>query len=106
VADSWLDQASDVLAITVDTFGRTVTYTPTVGAAFSLVGVFDREGSQLSIDGAQLEIASPRLGVRLADFSIAPAQGDVWEIDGVRYRVTAMIPDGQGGATLFGEIPA
>jgi hypothetical protein len=106
VADSWPAQADGVLVTTIALFGRTVTYTPTVGAAFSLVGVFDREGSQLSIDGAQLEIASPRLGVRLADFAVAPGQGDVWEIDGVRYRVTAMIPDGQGGSMLFGEISA
>ena len=54
----------------------------------------------------QLEIASPQLGVRLADFALAPAQGDSWEIDGMRYRVTDQLPDGQGGSMLFGEIPA
>ena len=106
MADSWLAQANDVLVITVDTFGRTVTYAPLVGAPFSVVGVFDAEGSRFNADGMQLEIASPQLGVRLADFALAPAQGDSWEIDGVRYRVTDQLPDGQGGSMLFGEIPA
>jgi hypothetical protein len=95
-----------VLVSCISTFGRTVTYTPTVGDAFSLVAVFDAEGSKLSIDGGEIEIASPRLGVRLADLPSAPVQGDTWEIDGVVYRVSDMIPDGQGGSMLFGEIPS
>ncbi|ATU72675.1 hypothetical protein SXCC_04798 [Gluconacetobacter sp. SXCC-1] len=42
----------------------------------------------------------PRLGVRLSDFPVPPAQGDEFVINGQTYSIREVQPDSHGGACL------
>ena len=87
-----------------DTFTTTLTYTPIVGAPFTLKGIFDAAYQQIELlDGASVQTIRPRLGVRLRDFppGFPPKEGDRCTINSVNYRVAESQPDGEAGAALM-----
>lgn len=103
MADSLLDRCTK----TFDYGG--ITYQPVaVGDdssspdAFTVAGVFDAAHLSLQIhDGVEYSTVGPTLGVRLSDFQVPPAQGDIVLIDDTTsYEVIDVQPDGQGGALL------
>lgn len=99
---SWQDQTDAVMRICRDTFTTSLTYTPTVGAPFTLKAIFDAAYQQIEmLDGAAVQTTQPMLGVRLRDFATPPTAGDRCTINGTNYRVSAFEPDGEAGAKLF-----
>lgn len=92
-----------VLGPVVNVFAEAVTYAPASGAAYTTQGVFT-EGFQvvtLLEDGSSITGEQPRLGVRLADLSAAPLQGDAITIRGTTYSVNEVRLDSHGRADLM-----
>lgn len=87
-----------------DTFTTVLTYTPAVGAPFTLKGIFDAAYQQVELlDGAAVQTTQPKLGVRLRDFptGFPPKEGDRCTINSTLYRVASIEPDGEAGAALM-----
>ena len=88
-----------------DEFGYEVTYTPQVGAALTLNGIFDKDF--ISVDVGQeappITDQKPTLMVRLSDFATPPLQDDTCVVDGNTYTVLEVQPDGTGAALLILE---
>lgn len=99
---TWQQQTDDVMRICTETFTTLVTYTPVVGAPFSVKGIFDAAYQEVQIlDGAAVQTTQPKLGIRLSDFAVKPKEGDRCTINSVVYRVTEYRPDGEAGASLM-----
>ena len=93
---SW-DSAADALnAACLAAFGRTVTYTPQFGVAFSLTGILDV--------GARREDAAPGayalLFAKVAAFSQPPERGDEVTVGAAIYKVVDIEADAGGGLRL------
>lgn len=88
-----------------DAFGEPVTYSPATGGSFSVPGIFDEAYREVTLagDGSALTTAMPVLGVRLADFTDPPLQGDQLTIvrTGETYVVKEVRVDGHGWAQLL-----
>lgn len=78
-------------------FGTDVTYTPAVGSASSISGVFDN--AYVEVQG--VVSVKPTLRIRLSDLSASPGKGDSVTISAVSYRVLESREDGYGGSTLI-----
>lgn len=102
---AWADGLDEALMVIRDTFPSDVIYTPaSTGTPVPLTGVFNAAKQVLTEAGSEGSTTStrPTLWIRLADVSVAPAQGDTFELDsGVSYKVTDVQVDGAGGAELF-----
>ncbi len=86
----------NVNAAVVGAFGTTVTHQPAGGASQSITAILEQP--------AQLEADFPDSYVVLfalvADFTTAPAAGDVVIADGKRYNVIDVLEDAAGGVRL------
>jgi len=82
-----------------DTFGQSVSYTPAAtGIAESITAPFDAAHEVMSLDAEQpISSTAPVIDVRLADLSVAPAQGDLCTVGGTDYEVTDVQPGQVGG---------
>jgi hypothetical protein len=69
-----------------------------------LSAIFDPEGVLLAVDGVSIEGIAPKLTVRGGALPAEPVNGDRWDVYGVGYIVGRVIPDGQGGFYLYGEV--
>jgi hypothetical protein len=66
-----------------------------------LQAIFRREHRTFDPDtGAMISTAQSAAWIRLADLPRLPIEDDGLELDGRRYVVAALEPDGQGGAWL------
>ena len=101
-----IDWSGLVLAPCVGIFGEPILYSPAMGSAFPLSGVFDeayRPIDPLAIEGmlpSHVTTEHAALGVNLADFPADPQQGDLLTARGVQYYVQEVQVDGHGGAKL------
>lgn len=95
-----IDFAALVLGPAMAAFGEPVTLTPPVTPPPRAVFAFKPVEIQLA-EGGVHSTNQPALGVRLAEFPVAPRQGDVVTFRGIRYALVDVIPDGQGGADLM-----
>lgn len=87
-------------------FGEPVEYRPRHGKPFRISGVFDRaytvDVEALDDDGPTVNTTRPVLGIRDAEFSSPPQQGDqlyIPRVDTV-FRVADVRPDSHGGTRL------
>lgn len=102
----WSELADLTLTATRDILGETAIFTPSVtGVPEAVEGIFQRPGLELNADGTPFRSSGPALGVRLADLSVLPVQGDAVTVRSVDYEVADVDPDGQGGAKLILHIP-
>ncbi len=100
-----VDFSSLVLAPCMATFAIPITVTPTVsqpGAqGYAAQGIWDvREVDVVLEDGSTLASKTYIVGIRLAEYAVAPRNGDGIVINGNNYIIDQMRPDGQGGARL------
>jgi hypothetical protein len=95
-----------VLAPAMAAFAQSITLTPTVsqpGApAYAARGVFDFKAVEIPLDDGTFHSTNqPTLGIRLADYAVAPKQGDLLSMPQGNYQIADVVPDGQGGADLL-----
>ena len=92
----WESAMGALNAACLAAFGRTVTFRPAIGAAFTVAGVLET--------GARLEENAPGtyavLFLRRADLAQMPERGDEVEGAGARYRVFEIEADAGGGVKL------
>lgn len=111
-----IDFAALVIQPALDCFGREVEYRPHGTQAgfppFRVVAIADNEYVAVEVAEGLIAQGSPQIGVRLAEFAIAPRAEDhvyfppdVWadvpEWSGKLYYVVEPKPDGQGHAKLM-----
>jgi len=99
----WPDITNTILGTAMGTFGTPFTITPDGGQPETLRGVFDDEHEEVDLDvtgDSVLSTHSPRIGIRLSDFSQEPKQNDEIQRLGLCYRIVDIQQDGQGGAVL------
>lgn len=117
-----IDFSQLVLAPCMTVFGAPITVTPTksqpLGAPYAARGVWHVENVNLvTEDGGNFSNRSIKLGIRMADFAVTPAQGDwittqasalplaYWQGDvdpnsSIDFEIDDQNPDGQGGTSL------
>lgn len=100
-----IDWDKAVLAPTADVFGEPATYLPAAGGSLPIVGVFDEAYREVDLidTGVGATSITPVLGVRLAQFTASPVQGDQVRVPSVGklYVVREVRPDGHGWARLM-----
>lgn len=80
----------------------TIIYTPGVGAAVSVNGVFDAAYRREEVGEAGVSTAEPAVFLLLADLPSDPrTDSPILTIRGVEYAVREVEPDGDGGVRLF-----
>lgn len=99
---SWSEIADRVLQKTIKTFKTQAIYTPAVGSAsYTLDGVLNRPFQSVDPQtGASVTSIHPTFGVRLADLTADPAEGDELAIGSDTYLILDFQRDGEGGAIL------
>lgn len=78
-----------------DEFGATATYTPVVGSAVAVAGIFDN-GSIDAFGEPGMVSTGPRFVCRTADLPTGAKADDTLTIAGTAYFVRALRPDGTG----------
>jgi hypothetical protein len=86
-------------------FGVAVTHTPAAGGGpYTRRGIFDRAHEMVFPDseGVPVSATAPTLSIVLADWAVAPVQGDSLAVSGVSetWRVDDVRPDGSGMSLL------
>lgn len=87
-------------------FGQPFTHRPAAGDDQPFAGVWSDAYMTADPDtGVQVMSSDPNVGVRLSDFIVAPVKNAIIikNATGVQYRIRAVEPDGEGGATLVLE---
>ena len=99
---TWEDVVGDLHTACRDAYGVPVIFTPAGGDPETITGIFEAAREIASIDAAGIPVAlhKPVLEARLADFSIAPKDGDGITVKSVVYAVTDVQPDGHGWVAL------
>ena len=100
-----IDWDTAILGPVMAVFGEAVSYVPRGGAPIAIPdAVFDEEASEVQIgeDGQATTLRKPMLGLRIARFTMPPAQSDRVTIvrTGVTYIVKDVQPDGHGHVRL------
>lgn len=91
-----------ILSSSLRVFGESIKFFPKSGGVLNIRGIFDNDFQVLDPDTEQMISSNqPGLGVNLNDFEVDPRVEDQCEIRGIKYRVTEVREDGQGGATLL-----
>ena len=99
-----IDFAALVLAPAMATFAQPITVTPAASqpgaAAYPARGIYASKQVQIPLEnGTYHSTVQPTLGLRLADFAVAPMQGDVVALGTLgTFLIADITPDGQGGA--------
>lgn len=85
------------------TLGGDVLYTPGIGAAVTVRGVFDRAYQLVSLDMPGVSSTHPAVFLRLGDLPSSPVTDGSATVTqgGVVYRVSSAHPDGLGGVLLI-----
>jgi len=98
---NWEDATKRALGTALNTFGKSATYTPAVGAASTITGVFDRGYRAIEFNGVETSSFAITFAIKLEDLSANPVSGDQVTIDGTTYKIIESQEDGQGGAILI-----
>ena len=99
-----IDWDKNVLTPLGNVFGELVQFTPAVGAAFQVTGVFDEAYKEVDLAGGMgVTTVTPVVGVRLSQFQNLPRQGDQLTIlrTAATYVVKEVRPDSHGAALLM-----
>jgi predicted permease len=99
-----IDWDKNVLAPLENVFGEPVQYTPAVGTAFQVTGIFDEAYKEVDLAGGMgVTTVMPVVGVRLSQFSNLPKQGDQLTIlrTAATYAVKEVRPDSHGSVLLM-----
>ncbi len=101
-----IDFGALVLGPAMAAFGQPITVTPVVsqpGApAYQARGSFSFKPVQIPLnDGTYHSTNQPALGIRLADFAVAPKQDDTVVMQQGKFVIADIVPDGQGGADIM-----
>lgn len=87
----------------IDDFGDAATYTPLVGAAVTVNGIFDNpQASRTVTENMDITAPSPQFVCRTSDLP-SVAEGDAIAIRSVNYTIRAVLTDGTGVTTLMME---
>ena len=80
-----------------------VKYRPLSGGTFTIRGIFDETWKEVDPEtDVILSSTQPNLGIKLDELgSIKPLTNDTLIVRNEEFRVTDVLEDGQGGATLF-----
>lgn len=82
--------------------GGPVTYTSAEGDTVEVIGIFDRSYVRLDAGEAGVSSTGPALFVRLEDLPADPeTDNPTIMVDGTKYRVREVEPDGRGGVRLL-----
>ena len=86
-----------------DTLGGTVTYTPTVGVATDVVGIFDAVYVRVDLGNPGVSSQGPSVWLILDDLPSDPYTDTTATVtvDGVTYSAHEVQPDGLGGVRLL-----
>lgn len=93
------DMTAD-LAVFLADFGVSATYTPAGGAGAAISVLFDNEYAPMNLGGVEVESLGPAAQCKTSDVSGA-AHGDTLTIDGTRYSIIGVHPDGTGLTVLL-----
>jgi hypothetical protein len=94
--------AADVAATGI--LGDSVTYTPTVGDAVTVDGIFDAAYVRVDPGLAGISSSGPAVFLRLADLGALDPVSDLTAtvtVDGDEYTIHETKPDGLGGCLLL-----
>ena len=82
--------------------GRTVTYTPAVGAAVDVIGIFDQAYVKADLGNPGVSTSGPAVFLTLDDLPSDPKTDTAATVTvgGVAYLPHAVEPDGLGGTLL------
>ncbi|WNM09438.1 hypothetical protein RI056_05645 [Komagataeibacter nataicola] len=103
-----IDFGQLVLGPCLDAFGNPYQWkSQSLASSQPINGIFDDGfksldplGEMPGVTPTNITTSMPRLGVRLSDFPVAPAQGDEFVINGQTYEILEVQPDSHGGACL------
>lgn len=100
---SFADLLQSVDGTTREVLGEDVVYTPGVGAAATVRGVFDAAYIQVEAGNAGVSSSSPAVFLRLSDLPSDPSDDTACRVTvaATVYKVREAEPDGQGGVLLF-----
>jgi hypothetical protein len=99
---AWSDIADRALQKAIKAFQVLATYTPADGSQpYELNGVFSKPYQAIDPQtGALVSSSQFTFGVRLADMTAAPDEGDRLTLNLVQYQVVDAQGDGEGGSSL------
>lgn len=87
-------------------FGQPITVTPVKSQpsqpAYAATGVYASKPVTIQLEGSDdfHQANQPTLGIRLADYTVPPVQGDTIALPQGTFTVFNVVLDGQGGADL------
>ena len=100
---AWSDIADRALQKAIKAFKIAAIYTPEgrLTAPYALDGVFSKPAQSVDPQtGVMISTSHLTFGVRLADMTEEPREGDELTIGNVTYRVLDAQGDGEGGSSL------
>src|SRR3990167_3713782 len=96
------DRVDGILKKCTNVFGEDVSYFPSSGGVVTVRGIFDNQYELVDPETEQvISSQQPVLGVNLNSLNFEMKTEDQIQIRNLRYKVTEVQEDGQGGATLF-----
>lgn len=91
-------------SVALDVLGGAVTYTPTVGVAVEVRGIFDAAYVAVDVSGGRAGVAEvgPSVFLSLADLPSDPSEdAATLTVNSVNYSIKESQPDGLGGVRLL-----
>lgn len=83
-------------------FGQSITYTPAVGPAFEITGIWDTTPGARNQNGDGTYALAGKLWVIKSDFTDLPRKNETIEIDGTAYRIgNNPADDDNGGGGIW-----
>jgi hypothetical protein len=99
---SWTGLVGGLNGAVLAHFGEPTTYSPKVGQAVQVTGIFDAAYVRVEAGEAGVSSGGPAVFYRLADLPVDPADDEPEiTVGGVTYAVRETKKDGQGGLVLL-----
>jgi hypothetical protein len=99
---SWAALAGGLNTAVLAHFGEATTYSPGVGQAVQVQGIFDAAYVRVDAGEAGVSSVGPAVWYRLADLPVDPVEDEPQIVVGtVTYEVREAQKDGQGGVLLL-----
>mgnify|MGYP005989024993 CR=1 FL=1 len=85
-----------------DNFGEKVIYYPCSGGSYSIEAIFDNNYEIVDPETENVVSSNhPMIGVNLNDLNFELKTNDMVQVRNLKYKITEIREDGQGGASLF-----
>ena len=100
---SFLDLMANVDSVVRQTLGGSVTYTPGVGAAVTVNGVFDAVYVRVDVGNPGVSSSGPAVFLSVEELPTDPSDDTTATVtvDGIVYTAHEVMPDGIGGVRLL-----